>query len=180
MGLSKKQLFGIVGAVAISTVITNYEALLPYRWQTFNSPEGDFSVDLPGNPTVEESQVPSAAGGTIALHEVGTRPNKSTYFSCVYLKDESFAHRSADEVLDTARDGSIKNVQGTIVAEQRTTIAGYPARDIHARARGNSLLDSRLVLVAGRLYMLMVVDTARKDRDVKNVQNFFNSFKVLR
>jgi len=55
---------------------------------------------------------------------------------------------------------------------------GYPRIELQARARGNSLMDARLILVGNRLYMLMAIATADRDRKPKTIRRSFDSFKL--
>ncbi len=177
--LSKKQIAGIIFAVLLSQIFVYREELFPYRWQIFNSPDGKFSINLPGKPIVEEDQQISVAGGDVATtHGVSTQANDHVVYNCTYVEYPSLITKSPDEVLTNARDGGLKNVQGTLISEKRTTVDGHPARDIQARARENSAYDTRLILVGKRMYMLMVVDTGKPSRDGKNIQKFFDSFKT--
>ncbi len=177
--LSKKQIGGIIFAVLLSQVIVYREELIPYRWQTFNSPDGKFSINLPGKPIVDQGQqVPVAGGDAAIIYGVGTQPNDHAAYNCTYVENANLITKSPDELLSIARDGGLKNAQGTLIAEKQITVDGHPARDIQAHTTGNSAYDARLVLVGNRMYMLMVIDTSKRSRDAKNVQKFFDSFKT--
>jgi hypothetical protein len=175
----KRLIFGIIVAAVLSQIIAHYDQLLPYRWETFNSPDGTFSVSLPGKPVADNGQEISVAdGGTTLIHGVKVSPYANSIYECTYFEDPSLGTQPPDELLDHARDGGLKNVQGTLIAEKHITVDGYPARDIQAHARGNSSYNSRLIIAGNRLYMLMVIDTSGPNRDAKNVQKFFDSFKI--
>jgi hypothetical protein len=177
--LSGKQVAGIIIAVLIMTAIANHESFLPYRWQPFNAPDGSFAAQFPGKPEAEERQGQLTAGGTITLHQITATPVNTTTYSCVYSEDPRLLTESTEEVLNAARDGSISNVHGTLISEKRLDVAGHSARDVEAQAhaQGNSLLDMRIIVVGRRMFVLMVVDAARKKPDTKNIQKFFDSFK---
>jgi hypothetical protein len=176
--LSGKQIANIIVAVLIMTIVAHYEDFLPYRWQTFSAPDGSFSVAFPGKPEVNDQEVQLDAGGIAVVHVVTATPAKTTSYAFTYYEDPRFTSERVEEELNGARDGSISKVQGTISGEQHLDVDGHPARDIEARARGNSLLNVRLIAVGRRLYMLMVVDASRQRADSKNVQKFFDSLKL--
>jgi hypothetical protein len=177
--LSNKKIVGIIFAVLLSQIFAYREDLIPYRWQTFRSPDGKFSVNLPGKPIVEEDeQIPVAGGNAATTHAVSTQPNDHVAYNCTYVEYPSLITQSPDEVLTEASNGGLKNVQGTLISEKQITVDGHPARDVQARAGENSTYDTRLILVGNRLYMLMVVDTGKPRRDGKNIQKFFDSFKT--
>lgn len=118
-----------------------------------------------------------ATGGTTVTHQIVASPLNTTSYSCVYFEDPRLTSQPPEAVLDSARDGGISKVQGNLVSEKRLEIDGYPARDVEARVRGNSLLEMRLIAAQSRLFVLMVVDTSRQTPDSKNVQRFFDSLK---
>jgi len=179
MKLSGKQFANIIVAVLIMTVIANYDDFLPYRWQTFSAADGSFSAQFPGKPEVEDQQVQLPGGGTATVHQVIAAPTKKASYGCTYFEDPRLASNSAEEVLDAARDGSISKIQGSLIHEQRLDVDGHPARDVEVRARGNSLVEMRLVTVGQRTFMLMVVESARRSADSKNVRKFFDSLKFV-
>jgi hypothetical protein len=170
----------IVFAALVAMAVANYDRLLPNRWQTYAAPDGSFSVDLPGKPTVETTQAPVEGGGNTPMTLVSVKPTSSTAYMCSYVEDENIGRRSADQVLESARDGSLRKTQGTVISQKRTTVLGYPALDMQASARGNSLLDSRMIVADKRLYMIMAVATVQEDRDAKTVQRMVESFKIIK
>ncbi|HEY6467637.1 MAG TPA: hypothetical protein VIY69_16670 [Candidatus Acidoferrales bacterium] len=173
MRLSARQIAGIVFAAVISVVITRYYDFLPYRWQTFNAPDGSFSAQFPGKPAVADRQVQSTTGAVIVMHEVTVAPSKSTTYSCMHYDDPRLVSETVEEVLNSSRDDGIANVQGHLVSEQRLEFAGHPARDIEARVRGNAILDMRLVAAGQQMFVLMVVDGAHGNPDSKNTRKVF-------
>jgi hypothetical protein len=175
------RLFGlIVFGVVVAIAVANYDKLLPHRWQTYTAPDGSFSVELPGEPKVEATQAPLEGGGTTPMTLVSVNPTKSTAYMCSYVEDENVGKKSPDEALESARDGSLQKTQGTAISQKRTTVQGYPALDMQARARGNSLLDSRMIVADKRLYLIMAVATVPEDRDVKTIQRMIESFKIIK
>ena len=175
-----RQVALIVLAVLVSMAVANFDKLLPHRWQTYTAPDGSFSVELPGKPTVETTPVPVEGGSTTPMTMVSVNPTSSTSYMCSYAEDESIRRKSADEALESARDGSLRKTQGTLISQKRTTVQGYPALDMQMRARGNSLVDSRLILVGDRLYMVMAVAMVPEEGEAKTVQRMFESFKIIK
>ena len=178
MKISGKQIAGIVIAVVIMTVFANYQNFLPHRWQAFSASDKSFSALFPSKPEAEDQQVPLDAGGIAVAHTFVATPEKTASYGLTYYDDPRLATETIEEELNRARDGSIAKVQGSIIGERHLAIQGHEARDIDARATGNSLITMRLIAVGQRLYLLMVVDTARQKPDSKNIQKFFDSLKL--
>ena len=175
-----RQVAFIVCAVLVAMAVANYNKLLPHRWQTYTAPDGSFSVELPGKPVVETIQAPVEGGGATPMALVSVKPTSSTAYMCSYAEDENIGRKSPEEALDSARDGSLRNTQGTAISQKPTTVQGYPALDMQARARGNSLIDSRMIIADKRVYMIMAVATVPQDREEKTFQRMVESFKIIK
>jgi hypothetical protein len=172
------QIIIIIVAAVGSVFVAHYEDFLPYSWQTYTAPDGTFSIELPSKPTVETSQKPVEGGGNITFHLINAATNGGRAYSCSYVDVENANPKPPDQVLESARDGSLGKVQGTLVSQNQLTIQGFPGLQFQARVRGNSLMDSRYLLVGKRLYMMMAVATDGRKSDPKAVQRMFDSFKL--
>lgn len=124
---SARRITVIVIAVLISTIAARYDDFLPYRWQTFNAPDGSFSVQFPGKPEVADRQLESATGVAILLHQVTATPSRSISYFCVHYDEPRLATETVEEVLNSSRDSSIRNVQGRLVSEQRLEVVTQSA-----------------------------------------------------
>jgi hypothetical protein len=178
--LTVRQLGFIVLVVLASMAVANYDKLLPHRWRTYTAPDRSFSVDFPAQPKVETAQAPIEGGGTAPMTIISAQPTATAAYMCSYVENENIANKSPDEMLQAAKDGGLEKIQGKAITEKRLTIQGYPALNVQAHARGNSLADIQFVVAGKRLYMLMVVNTAAEDREQKSVERLFSSFKVLK
>ena len=172
------QIIIIIVAAVGSVLIAHYEDFLPYSWQTYAAPDGTFSIELPSKPTVETSQTPVEGGGNITFHLINATTTGGKVYSCSYADFENANPKPPDQVLESARDGSLGKVQGTLVSQNQLTVQGFPGLQFQARVRGNSLMDSRYLLVGKRLYMMMAVATAGRKSEPKAVQRMFDSFKL--
>ena len=176
--ISGHQIGVIIVAVVGAVLVAHYDELLPHRWQTYVAPDGTFSIELPGKPTVETTQAPVEGGGNITFHLVNAGSGGSRAYSCAYVELEDASQKSPDQVLESARDGSLRKVQGTLVTQNQLMVQGFPGLQYQAHGRANSLMDSRMVLVGKRLYMIMAVAADGEKAEPETVQRMFNSFRI--
>ena len=176
--ITAPQIAAAVFAALVAMAVANYDKLLPHKWQTYTAPDNSFTIELPGKPTVEATEAPVEGGGTKPVTIVSVKASDSTEYMVSFVEDDSIAGKSADEVLANARDGSLAKIQGKVLQQNQLTVQGYPALEVQASARGNSWIDSRLVVVGKRLYMIMAIATVEQDRDTKNIHRMFESFKI--
>jgi len=87
--ISIPQIGLIVVAAIGSVLIAHYEESLPYRWQTYIAPDGTFSIDLPGKPTVKTNEARLESGGAVSLHSVNVSSVGNSAYTCSYVENEN-------------------------------------------------------------------------------------------
>lgn len=123
-----------------------------WRAQT---PSGEpFSVALPRAPRPMQQPIETPNGEVLLT---GYMVEYTDAAFAIFYSPMS-APDSSDETLDRARDGAVSNLGGKLLAEQRLTVAGLPARDLRiATADGSTTVVSRLILAGDRMYQLTTV-----------------------
>jgi len=155
--------------VAAGDAITKFEAFAPKG--------GRFTVQMPGQPKEQKSTAKTAIG-PIDIHMFVYEADPNTAYMVGYNDYPEGMMKKADpeKVLDGARDGAVKNVNGKLDWEKKITIDGHPGRDFAVTAEGLSVRD-RIYLVNDRLYQVMLVGS--KDFITgKDGEKFLNSFKL--
>lgn len=146
-------------------------------WQTYSDPTGNYSVKFPSKPGTFDLTVQMDNGDPATLHVIYAMPNKSTRYFFWNHDDPRFATKTVEEVLDRARDGTIREVYGALLDEQRIQVNGRQARDVQARSGENLMINMRIIADGQRLVALQV-QTAGQKVDNDNVQRFFDSLKL--
>lgn len=173
----------IAATVILAVGVVNRHLLFGYRWEKFDSPDGKFSVQLPGKTESSDSQTPLSDVTTSRAIWVMSSPERWVNYSCVttdYQDRSDPGEAQTEATLDSYRDGVLTkaSVRGVAVHERRLSIQGHPAREVQADLINDpgSSLDMRIVLAGTRVYYLRVF-TTRHARDEKTIQRFFDSFK---
>ena len=148
-------------------------------WATVNRPKDGFKVEMPTD--VKEIQVPAynESGGTDQVNMIFANPSADTTFSLAWADNPPVVRtngRAPDRTLDMARDEALARTQTTLITEARSTPLGFPARDIVSHNVGGGVMDTRLILIGERLYMLTAVFPSTAARREQDVIRFFNSF----
>src|SRR5258707_28115 len=178
--ITRRKFFNIAIGWVVAVVLMNYERLLPHRWETYAGPDHAFLIELPGKPRIETIQAPRGDGGTVTINAITAAPTSHTSYSCDYTARDHDGGESSDRILEAARDGSLRKIQGTVLNQRRITVQGYPGLEMQVSARGDSLVDERLLVVGDRLYMIIAVATIKQDREPKTIRRVFDSFKINR
>ncbi len=154
---------------------------VPVNTKLFTSEAGGFSIATPGEMRETTQDVPTAAGNIkISLYQttLGENAFVAGYsdFPAAVLKQTS-----TDKMLDGARDGAARNVNGTVVSDTKITLDGSPGREIviHGKAPSGQEATAkvRYYLVKNRLYQIMVV-TPKGNGGAAGTDDFLQSFKL--
>jgi hypothetical protein len=90
---------------------------------------------------------------------------------------EMFENADIKKMLDGARDGAVRNVNGILEDEKVLDFHGNPGREAEIKIPEKATVKVRIILIGNRLYQVMVVSESKTELD-KNCPEFFDSFKV--
>jgi hypothetical protein len=162
----------VIFATASLTVGCNKpKAISASLWREYTSPEGRFSVLLPGEPTPSEvaggfkgvkATIPEPLINFVVYYsDSPTKPNPQKYFD--NFKNEIMPKEFA---------------RAKLVREADIQINGNPGHEfILLMTDTNGFLFRRIYFVGNRLYILSVAGSGWKDQ-TPDSQKFFDSFKV--
>ena len=141
------------------------------EWTKFSSAEGRFSILMPAKAT---SGISDAQSGNIKVtaHHF-TALSQSIDVMCGYY-DFPSAPSDPEKVFDATREGSIKNVHGTLLTEKKLAKDGYPGRRFRSTGIGTVFLDEEMFLVGQRFYLITLTTTAKTPN--ASIEKVFDSF----
>lgn len=145
------------------------------NWETLNGDK--FSASLPGAPTKSE-QNQTTAVGQIQINMYSLDRGSEAY-AVGYSEYPSFVFTSKDPqlLLDSARDGGIKNINGEVLDERPIKLGDYVGREVTGKSPQGYSFIMRIYLANPREYMTMYV----KQGDQPNSDNgrkFLESFRI--
>jgi hypothetical protein len=129
--------------------------------QPFRSPDGKFTVSLPGVPERTEETAGSADTGTKQVQYLLGNTEGAYLVShqdAPHLGNADAA--TQEQALLSAQNGAQHALKGTLRSSRKITLQQHPGREYELEvANGTGLLRSRMYLAHGRLYQLIVVGT---------------------
>ena len=150
-------------------------------WKPFVHAKGNFSVMMPGTPK-ESTSVEQTKAGPIELYQAGVVVEPKAYFVSYSDMPRETWRGDVKKMLQGARDGSAKRVNGTVLSDREIRLAGkYPGIEFRvAVGEGESrmVMTQRAYLVKHRLYQLNMGCMADRCTDAE-VQEYLDSFKLL-
>jgi hypothetical protein len=147
------------------------------EWTKYSSTKGRFSITVPCEFSVEEENVPTGDGQTIA----------QVYHSCagpVGFYIASYADFTIagpqNVMLDAFRDGVAKGAQGTIISERSIKLGSYAGREFetaHLVRDQDFRFRWRIYLVGKRMYGTGV-GTPLADSKSPDIARYLASFAL--
>jgi hypothetical protein len=164
--------------VALSSISSIGGTARADEWKEYSSPEGRFTVDLPGAPK-QSKEKRQTKFGSVDAQLVIYSGGKDIFYGIAYLDyPESVvkAHR-ADELLDGASDSAVKGVKGgRVEGQEKISLGGNPGRQVIIDAPGNLTLTVRMYMVKNRLYQVISSVGKGKEKEA-DPKRFLDSFK---
>ncbi|MDD5005223.1 MAG: hypothetical protein PHS93_01805 [Candidatus Omnitrophica bacterium] len=150
-------------------------------WKKYISNEGGFAVSMPGAPTSQKIILPTDFGQTYLYVFLLNRKDDNCAYSVSYVDypAELFQKKSTDRILEDARLGAIRNIQGKLVSESPISLKGNPGKEfIIESGNGEIVVKARVFLVKQRFYELMVTTSKQKSTSF-DIKKFLDSFRLL-
>lgn len=147
----------------------------------FTSPDGDYSVTFPSEPTANPTPVQLPGGQTIEVPlQVASATTSEYTTGAVTYPDDAPVSEDSGQVLDGAVDGAVSNVQGAELGESEDIeVDGKPGRRFEfsitqgdAEGRGEAIF----VIDGQVLYQAIAVGEV-DDADAH--ADFLDSFEIL-
>ena len=163
----------------LSLVLLGAQFARAQQWFDHRPDGAGYRVEFPTKPT-ENSQDLSIAAGTVKMRTSAVEIGDKIFLAIDSLYPTSVDAGDPQANLDSARNGGVRNVNGTLRQEERLTIGSAPARRMVIDIpQTNQVADALLVLDGRRLYQAVYVGP-RGTENAPEVRRFLSSFALLR
>lgn len=152
----------------------------PQNWKEFKSGAGQFSVFMPGVPADENL----AKYDNVVMHLFNLRTNAEY---AVGYADYSEVWEGTDQInafMYRVQAGGVIGIGGTLLESKDSQFEGHPGRVYKVEFVGGYLMNSKIVVVKNRLYLIAASTYGRKaPANIAQIyeaaaQRFLNSFKL--
>jgi hypothetical protein len=116
-------------ALAFPIVVVLACSSLTQKWETVS--QDGITVDMPGKPTKQAQDIPSAAGK--ATGQMFTLDKGSEAYILAYHEfPAALSSLNIDPkmILNNASDGAVKNIDGKVTSQRDITNGSYPGKEI--------------------------------------------------
>jgi hypothetical protein len=149
---------------------------------TYNSPEGRYTVLFPAKPELSIENAPVTTGENLVEHvAICTDPEAGSWavYNVTYFDFPTIMGFSFDE----SRDGYLKAGNATLQSEKPFQFGAYQGREIRATAKNSGkdlILLAKFILVERRVYLIQFVfpKSFESPRSAEESKKFFDSFAL--
>ena len=163
------------------------------EWIKYTAPEGRYSVSLPAQPSLSTQQATSATGEKFPQYLAAVVEPGDVAFVIGYFDSVPGTIFSAD----AARDGMVKQINGTLISETAISLGDYPGRELkivttpaaakpaegEKAAKGlEYIVRARFYEADKRVYVLQLIFPKSLESDALTAKatKYFDSFQVVR
>ncbi|HEX9422115.1 MAG TPA: hypothetical protein VF899_02660 [Pyrinomonadaceae bacterium] len=163
------------------------------EWIKYSSPEGRYSVSLPAQPNLSTQEATTADGQKFPQYLASVTEAGDVVFLTGYFDSVPGTIFSAD----AARDGMVKQINGTLINETALSLGNYPGRGFKVLAKAPAgasaegekpaepvdyIVHARFYEVDKRVYVLQVIFPKSLESEAINARatKYFDSFQVVK
>ena len=147
----------------------------------FTSPDGDFSVLLPAEPTASSQDQSLPDGTTVQLEAWQTPLGDAGAYTVARLALPEGAVIDTAALLQSAQDQALAGVGGTLTSEQPIDLDGIPGREFSATVSQGGVegtLVQRVYLAGNTLYQVNFAGEGDRSFTDPELAPFFESFTI--
>ncbi|MBK1987830.1 hypothetical protein A0J48_009810 [Sphaerospermopsis aphanizomenoides BCCUSP55] len=155
-------------------------------WKKFSSPEGKFSILMPGTPT-ESKQKVNTKNGTVEVNLFTIeRQQDEVKYTVAYIDyPEDYIellkrNNLVEQAIDAGKKTALQNAKGTLISEEKINLGDYLGKEVNYTKPGDKIIKQRIFLVEKRLYQVSAETTKQKQKYLtKSITGFCDSFTLL-
>jgi len=167
---------GVAAAVAAGVVGALFSAdFTPLK--PFDSPDGTFKALLPGKVTEHSETVNTPVGPIVYKAYAAKAKHHEFSIGCSDYPPGVVENSDPRAMLDGARDGAVRNVEGRLLSETIIEMQGCPGRVLRVEVGAGHIVVQKVVLAGSRMYQVIAVCSKGHSLDRK-VSDVLDSFRM--
>jgi len=166
-------------ALAFSIAVVLACSSLTQKWETVS--EDGITVDMPGKPTKQAQDIPSAAGK--ATGQMFTLDKGSEAYILAYHEfPAALSSLNIDPkmILNNASDGAVKNIDGKVTSQRDITNGSYPGKEIvGSGSKEGKEIEFTIRIYWAKTRLVQTLYLAEKGKtNQTNATKFLDSLKI--
>jgi hypothetical protein len=155
-------------------------------WKEYSSPQGQFTVMLPGTPTESDKSFDTPYGRAEAREYVLRTSAYYSIFYTIFPFDIERKPEVLNRFLNNTRDNSVTRINGKVLVETDISLDGHPGRMMKVATPDGTIIRSKKIAVGNRLYQIIVAtpkELLAPDSglfDESRATKFLDSFKLAK
>jgi hypothetical protein len=171
------------GKTLVSPTQPEKPKIVQPKWQIYKSPDGWFSVLMPGVPQMK-TQIQKTSMGEISLNELSVQPPQQEVAYVVTYNEFPYDYArmtSPQKILAQAQSLALQTTHSNLVSERNIRSSnGHPGKEIKYINAIGKLTTDRMYVADGRLYQVMAIVSKKQRQSLsKTIVGYLNSFQLV-
>jgi hypothetical protein len=151
-------------------------------WRILDRSSDGFKIEMPADS--HQIRVPAydELGNAESVEMIYAYPDPTISYAVAWATNPPVARINRDNTertLDMALNGALERSQTELTDQVDISQQGFTGREFSAHNPNGGVINVRLVMTRGRLYMLTVAFPSSSVRRDQDISRFFNSFSVV-
>lgn len=174
--------FAAVAAISVCGIAAAAQNPNPKEGlRDFRSPDGKFTVRLPGQPREQEQPVSTTAGAVMLRSYTVNLGSRAFLVSYADYPEKAVDATNPTLILNGARDGMLNQIRARRLSERKVRVQGNYGRSVEADLTGSGGMELRasvrIVLAKNRIYQLIAI-TPTAEAGAAEVKEFLESLRI--
>lgn len=145
------------------------------EWNSYSYPSDGFRASFPSAPQQQKQDVPTAAG-SFELRSYLVQDSQFALFIGVCDYGATAEGKDPDTLLQGAKQGALRNVNGHLLSENKVTLGTYHGLEFEAE-NDTMHFSARLYMVGNTLYQVLVASPLGSN--YADAARFLDSFQLI-
>ena len=169
------------GFTLICLIVLPLSASAKIKMQSFNSPEGKFSIMGPPQFQKNSQSIPTKVGNIELVTYTSSDSKSGTAFIVGYsdYPAELVKLSNPQKLLESAKNGQVSKTKGKLVSEKQISIQGYPGIEVQIASEMGVTLYGRLYMIENRLYQILSAVPSSQKLD-NEIAQYLESFQLTK
>jgi regulation of enolase protein 1 (concanavalin A-like superfamily) len=158
----------LVLAWVVALAAMSAPASAQVAWETVASKEGQFTVEMPGKPTINQTRTRKEGGGNVKTVLLGCKTVAGVYIAYKIIMPTAIVKGTEDAELDAERDAIAKEWKGKVTGERKIRAGDKVGRDFTIQGKpdkgeGTLTIRVREYLYGNSVLLIAVISAPNRE-----------------
>jgi hypothetical protein len=166
-------------ALAIAVLVSTGSSASAQQWIEYRPPGAGYRIEFPGQPAEETREVATNVG-KIRMSTSAVEIGDKVFLTITSHYPQHLTMGDPEKNLDGARNGSLRNINGTLRHEERVSVGDAPARRLLIDIPRDNQAAGAVMVLDGHQLLQAIYVGPRGTEEAPEVRRFLSSLSPVR